>query len=45
VTCGTHDQAELDSRVAGLDIEAEKSRQRSFLLLALSRLTFGLWRI
>jgi hypothetical protein len=45
VSCGTHDEAELDARVAGLDAQIERSRERNRMLLFLSRLTFGLWRI
>jgi len=44
VSCGTHDQADLDERVADLDVQVERSRERSFMLMWLSRLSFGLWR-
>jgi hypothetical protein len=35
---------ELDSRVADLDEQIKKSRQRTFMELWLARLSFGLWR-
>jgi hypothetical protein len=44
VSCGTHDEAELDSRVADLEPQLERRRQREFMMRLLSRLTFGLWR-
>ncbi len=44
VSCGTHDETELDTRVADLDVQVERSRQRNFMLMWLSRLSFGLWR-
>ena len=45
VTCGSHDQADLDTRVADLDEQVKRSRERNFMLIWLSRLSFGLWRI
>jgi hypothetical protein len=44
VSCGTHDEEELDSRIADLDAQVERSRARNFMLMVLSRLSFGLWR-
>jgi hypothetical protein len=44
VSCGTHDETDLDARVADLDVQVERSRQRNFMLLWLSRLSFDLWR-
>ncbi len=44
VSCGTHDETELDARVADLDAQVERSRQRNYMLMWLSRLSFGLWR-
>ena len=44
VSCGTHDEEELDSRVADLDAQVQRSRERNFMLSVLSRLSFGLWR-
>ena len=44
VSCGTHDESELDARVADLDNEVERSRKRNYMLLVLTRLSFGLWR-
>jgi hypothetical protein len=45
VSCGTHDEVELDSRIADLDEQVKRSRERNFMLIWLSRLSFGLWRI
>jgi hypothetical protein len=44
VSCGTHDETDLDVRIADLDRQVERSRERNHLLLLLSRLTFGFWR-
>jgi hypothetical protein len=44
VTCGTHDEADLDARVADLDRQVERSRQREYMRWLLSRMSFGLWR-
>jgi hypothetical protein len=44
VSCGTYDEVELDSRVAGLDEQIRRSRERNFFHLWLSRLLFGFWR-
>jgi len=44
VSCGTHDEVELDARVADLDSQIERSRERNRMMVFLSRLTFGLWR-
>jgi len=44
VSCGTHDETELDSQIADLDEQVKKSRQRTFMELWLARLSFGLWR-
>lgn len=44
VSCGTHDEAELDSRVADLDRQIERSRQRNYFHLWLSRLFYSFWR-
>ena len=44
LSCGTHDEAELDARIADLDAQVERSHQRNFMHLLLYRLTFGLWR-
>ncbi len=44
VSCGTHDETELDARIADLDDQVQRSRERNFMLLWLSRLSFGLWR-
>lgn len=45
VSCGTHDEAELDARVADLAGQLERRRERNKLMMFLNRLTFGLWRI
>lgn len=45
VSCGTHDEVELDARVADLGNQIEKRRERNRMHLFLNRLTFGLWRI
>jgi len=45
VSCGTHDEADLDARVADLGLQIDRRRARNRMLQFLSRLTFGLWRI
>ena len=44
VSCGTHDEAELDSRIADLDRQVEGSYQRTLFHRWLGRLFFGFWR-
>ncbi|HEY2250011.1 MAG TPA: hypothetical protein VGH74_03080 [Planctomycetaceae bacterium] len=44
VSCGTHDEADLDARIADLDVQVERRRQREFLHWLLARISFGLWR-
>lgn len=44
VSCGAHDEVELDSRVADLDRQIQRSHERNFFHLWLSRLLFGFWR-
>jgi len=44
VACGTHDETDLDTRIADLDVQIERRRQRSTLHWLLYRMTFGLWR-
>jgi hypothetical protein len=44
VACGTHDEADLDTRIADLDEQVKRSHQRNFMTLLLSRISFGLWR-
>ena len=44
VSCGTHDEAELDSRVADVDAELERRRERNRMLQFLNRISFGFWR-
>lgn len=44
VSCGTHDAADLDSRVADVDVQLERRRERNAMLWFLQRISFGLWR-
>jgi hypothetical protein len=44
VSCGTHDEADLDSRIADLDGQVDRRRQREFVTWLLTRISFGLWR-
>lgn len=44
VSCGTHDEVDLDSRVADLGRQIERSNQRTFLHLWLSRLFYSFFR-
>jgi hypothetical protein len=44
VSCGIHDEAELDSRIADLDVQVERRREREFMAWLLTRISFGLWR-
>ena len=43
-TASLHDQVALDARIADLDNQVQRHRERNFMLLWLSRLSFGLWR-
>jgi hypothetical protein len=44
VSCGTHDEADLDTRVADLGPQLERRRQREFMQWLLYRMSFGFWR-
>jgi ribosomal protein L32 len=44
VSCGTHDEVDLDSRTADLDEQVKRSRERNFMEWFLFRISFGLWR-
>ena len=44
VSCGVRDDVELDAEIADLDNQVQRSRERNFMLMWLSRLSFGLWR-
>jgi hypothetical protein len=44
VSCGTHDEAELDRRVADVDVELERHRELNRMLWLLNRISFGFWR-
>lgn len=44
VSCGTHDQADLDARVADVDVELERRSERNSMRWFLSRISFGFWR-
>ncbi len=46
VSCGTHDETELDTRVADVDVQLERSRhEHSVMLRFLSYISFGFWRL
>jgi len=45
VSCGTHDQADVDARVADLGVQIEKRRERNRWMSFLNRLTFWFWRV
>jgi hypothetical protein len=44
VSCGSHDQAELDRRVADVDVELERHRELNRMLRFVNWISFGFWR-
>ena len=44
VSCGTHDEADLDARVADVDVQLEQRHERNALLRFLTYISFGFWR-
>jgi hypothetical protein len=44
VSCGVHDEVDLDARVADLGVQLERRRKREFMAWLLTRMSFGLWR-